>query len=107
MVITAENRNDRIRIKVPQNFAIKEVDQFRKQMYDLINAGEKAFDIDFSQCSFIDSAGLGVLISIYKKCMEKGGSLKLYSLQPEVMRIFTLTRLDKVFEILPQCIVVD
>jgi anti-sigma B factor antagonist len=101
MLTTVEKENDPIRIEVPQNFAIKEVDQFRKQMYDLINAGEKSFDIDFSQCSFIDSTGLGVLISIYKKCMEKGGSLKLYSLHPEVMRIFTLTRLDKVFEILP------
>ena len=61
--------------------------------------GKTDFIFDFSNCDFIDSTGLGALVSIYKKCVEKNGSLKLKSLKPEVDKLFKLTRLDKVFDI--------
>lgn len=36
---------------------------------------------------------------IYKKCLEKGGSVKLKLLKVDVEKLFKLIRLDKVFEI--------
>ena len=86
-------------IDIPKDFVIDEVATFRIKINKLIEEDQKNFVFDFSQCNFIDSTGLGALVSIYKKCNEKGGSVKLKSLKPEVEKLFKLTRLDKVFEI--------
>lgn len=85
---------------VPENFEVEEASECREKVYDLIKAGEKNFKFDFSKCNFIDSTGLGVLVGIYKRCAEAGGSIEIYSMQnPQVKRIFELTRLNKVFQI--------
>lgn len=88
------------RVTIPENFSVAEAAEFRKRLNELINKGEKDFDLDFSNCTFIDSTGLGVLVSIYKKSIEANGTFKLSSVNnPQVLKIFRLTRLDKVFDI--------
>lgn len=89
-----------LNIEIPENFAVDEADELRQKLNSLIDKGEKNFSLDFSKCTFIDSTGLGVLVSIYKKCKNINGSFKLYSINnADVMKIFNMTRLDKVFEI--------
>ncbi|OAA86750.1 MULTISPECIES: STAS domain-containing protein [Clostridium] len=89
-----------LNIEIPENFAVDEADDLRQKLNSLIDKGEKNFSLDFSKCTFIDSTGLGVLVSIYKKCKNMNGSFKLYSVRnADVMKIFNMTRLDKVFEI--------
>lgn len=87
-----------LNIEIPENFAVDEADKFREKLNYLMSKGEKNFVLNFSKCTFIDSTGLGVLVSTYKKCEQLNGSLKLYSINEQVMRIFSLTRLDKVFD---------
>ena len=86
-------------MNIPTDFVVDEVATFRTKINKLIEEGNKNFIFNFSKCDFIDSTGLGAIVSIYKKCVEKGGSIKLKSLKPEVEKLFKLTRLDKVFEI--------
>lgn len=86
-------------IEIPENFAVDEADELREKLNYLMSKGEKNFVLNFSKCTFVDSTGLGVLVSIYKKCKNVNGSFKLYSINQQVMKIFNLTRLDKVFEI--------
>lgn len=89
-----------VSVVVPENFIVDEANMFRKKIIYLLNNGEREFNIDFSKCSFIDSTGLGVLISIHKRCIKLNGSLKLYSINnPDVIKVFKLTRFDKIFEI--------
>ena len=88
-------------MNIPTNFVVDEVATFRIQINKLIEEGNRNFIFNFSECNFIDSTGLGALVSIYKKCVEKGGSIKLKTLKPDVEKLFKLTRLDKVFEICP------
>lgn len=83
-------------IVIPKYFATDEVNEFRKSVINLVNKGEINFFIDFSECEFIDCTGLGVLLSIYKKCMKINGSFKLCKLNTEIERIFKLTRLDRI-----------
>ncbi|MDQ0087857.1 anti-sigma B factor antagonist [Paenibacillus anaericanus] len=87
-------------IKVPETFTVDKAVQFRDTIRDYINSGKVNFLLDFSECQFIDSTGLGVIVSSYKKCVESGGDIKLSSLNPSVRKIFELTRLNNVFEIL-------
>ena len=92
---------DDFMVNIPKDFVVDEVATFRTTINKLIEEGKIDFIFNFSQCVFIDSTGLGALVSIYKKCAEKSGNIKLKSLNPEVEKLFKLTRLDKVFEICP------
>ncbi|MFL0245476.1 STAS domain-containing protein [Candidatus Clostridium stratigraminis] len=87
-------------IVIPENFAVEEAGDLREKLYSMILKGDSNFLLDFSKCTFIDSTGLGVLVSVYKKCAEKNGTVKLRSINQQVMRVFKLTRLDNVFEII-------
>ncbi|WP_197071785.1 STAS domain-containing protein [Paenibacillus sp. FSL R7-0273] len=86
-------------IEMPVIFSVDEAGAFREMLRDYINSGENSFLLDFSTCTFIDSTGLGVIVSLYKKCVENGGTIRLRSLHPNVLKIFELTRLTNVFEI--------
>lgn len=57
--------------------------------------------IDLNEVRFIDSSGLGVLVSGFKNASARNGNLKLCGLQPQVKSMFELTRLHRVFEIFP------
>jgi anti-sigma B factor antagonist len=57
--------------------------------------------IDMKNVRFIDSSGLGALVSGFKNATSNHGTLKLAALQPQVKSMFELTRLHRVFEIFP------
>jgi len=69
--------------------------QLRQHFADgLIN-----IDFDCSTLDFVDSSGLGALISMQKLTNERGGKLRLLSPKPSVIQVLELTRLHRVFEI--------
>jgi len=89
-------------IIIPDNFAVEEASEYRQKLNDLIDKGQYNFVLDFSKCNFIDSTGLGVIVSAYKRCKEKNGTIMIRSItNANVLKVFKLTRLDKVFEIQP------
>lgn len=88
-----------IAIIIPESFSIEEAAKLREDVYRMLGKGEKYFVLDFKGCHFIDSTGLGVMVAIYKRCMEQSGSMTVKAVQPQVMKILSLTRLDKVFDI--------
>ena len=53
-------------IDVPSKLNIEKTSEFRNEIYTALEANLKNIVIDFSNCDFIDSAGLGVLVSSYK-----------------------------------------
>ena len=61
--------------------------------------GERKFLIDFSKTGYIDSSGLGALVSISKKIREQGGELRLSGLNEDLRSLFELTKLDTLFAI--------
>ena len=62
---------------------------------------DRALVIDLSQVQFIDSSGLGALLSGYKNANLRASGFALVGLQPLVKSMFELTRLHRVFEIYP------
>lgn len=71
----------------------------KEQMLHLFDEGKSNLVIDLSAVRFIDSSGLGALVSGFKNASAREGSLKLCCLQPQVRSMFELTRLHRVFEI--------
>lgn len=55
--------------------------------------------IDAADLQYIDSTGLGVLVSSLNKLKEKNGSIRITGLKPHIYKIFALTSLDKIFDI--------
>lgn len=53
--------------------------------------------IDFTKVKFLSSSALGVLIRLQKKAREIKGSIALCGLRKELMQIFKITSLDKLF----------
>lgn len=72
---------------------------FKEQMLVLFDEGKCNLIIDLSAVRFVDSSGLGALVSGFKNASARDGSLKLCGLQPQVRSMFELTRLHRVFEI--------
>lgn len=73
----------------------------KEQITAQVSEGVTQFVIDLTQVDFIDSSGLAVLVSGMKNARANGGNLKLAGVQSNVMRVFELTLLDKVFTFFP------
>jgi anti-sigma B factor antagonist len=55
--------------------------------------------LDLAQVAFIDSSCLGALVATAKMLREKQGDIKIAGLRDDVLSIFQITRLDRVFGI--------
>lgn len=71
---------------------------FRQAVLQVIESGETRLVLDLAGVEFIDSSGLGALVSILKNLGARGG-LAVCNAQPAVLGLFKLTRMDKVFPI--------
>ena len=66
---------------------------------ELLNRGHKQILLNLGKVSYIDSSGLGSLVSAFSSVRKKGGELKLLSLANKVHDALQLTRLYTVFDI--------
>jgi anti-sigma B factor antagonist len=55
--------------------------------------------LNFSSVDFLSSAALGKLITLDKKVKAHGGVLKLSNIRPEIYEVFTITKLNRLFDI--------
>lgn len=72
---------------------------FRAALYALVDRGDDPVVIDFSDVSFIDSSGLGVLVGALKRVREHGGEVELRGLTPATRKVLEITGLTKLFTI--------
>jgi anti-anti-sigma factor len=73
--------------------------ELKQQVLEQLENGDRKFVIDFAKTGYIDSSGLGVLVSLSKKIREQGGELRLSSLNEDLRTLFELTKLDTLFRI--------
>ncbi len=70
--------------------------ELRDRLAEATDAGTKTILLDFSDVTFVDSMGLGVLVGGMKRLRAAGGELHLVVSTPEVQRILEMTRMDRV-----------
>jgi len=73
-------------------------DTFVKVVNDLAFAGHVNIVINMDEVSYIDSMGLGVLVSKYVTLRNRGGNLKVCNIHRRSFEVLTVTRLLTVFE---------
>jgi anti-sigma B factor antagonist len=72
--------------------------EFKSEIAPSISANARLV-LDLSQLKFIDSSGLGALLSCLRQLNAIGGELKLYGMIKPVRALFELVRMHRVFEI--------
>jgi anti-sigma B factor antagonist len=73
--------------------------ELKQKVLDELETGSRRFLVDFAGTGYIDSSGLGVLVSLSKKIREQGGELRLANLNEDLRTLFELTKLDSLFHI--------
>jgi anti-sigma B factor antagonist len=76
--------------------------ELKEQAASAIEEGADRVVIDMSDVDFMDSSGLGVLVSLLKRVREAGGSIRLVIPDERILKIFRITALDEVFDIDPR-----
>lgn len=72
--------------------------EFKERLGALIGSGHHFIMLDISEVEFIDSSGLGALVSLLKQ-LGGQGEIAIGGVRDSVASLFKLTRLDKVFQI--------
>lgn len=70
---------------------------FKEILNDLIETKSADIIIDGEKLEYIDSTGLGVLISVLKKLKEKEYNITIINIKPNINKLFNITGLNKVF----------
>jgi anti-anti-sigma factor len=73
-------------------------DLFRDTVNRLVQIGRRKLLVNLDQVTYVDSAGLGMLVSKYLTVVKRGGQLKLCNLRRRSYRVLNITRLLTVFE---------
>lgn len=73
--------------------------RLRDRITELVAAGRYHLIVDLEAVEFLDSTGLGVLVGGLKKVRGEEGSMRLVCTQDRLLKIFRITGLAKVFEI--------
>jgi anti-sigma B factor antagonist len=100
MNLKTEKKNDIMVINVKEErLDAHNSGDLKSEMQKIFEEGSKNILVDLKDVRFIDSSGLGALVSGFKNAISHQGNLKLSALQPQVKSMFELTRLHRVFEI--------
>jgi len=70
-----------------------------EELKNLISAGKKRIVLNMNHIEYVDSSGLGILVSAHLSAKNHGASLKLSNLGRKFQEVLQLTKLVRVFEV--------
>jgi len=74
-------------------------DAVRTAIDALVQQGRVELVVDLQEVTYIDSSGLGLLVSKYVSVRRVGGDVKLLHLTPRSSHLFAITHLTQVFDV--------
>jgi anti-sigma B factor antagonist len=99
MSFTITKQDDVSIVAIEGQLIVSNRQELKQKMLEELEGGARKLLVDFSQTGYIDSSGLGVLVSLSKKIREQGGALRLAGLNEDLRTLFELTKLDTLFQI--------
>jgi anti-sigma B factor antagonist len=94
-----QTRGETLAITGLKELAAVNSQSFRDQVRGALTDDQKTVEIDLSETMFLDSCGLGALISLHKTVCARRGQVRLLHPTPPVRQILELTRMHRIFEI--------
>lgn len=98
-ISTAQEASGVTVVTVEGQLIVANRQDLKQVIQDALDNGARKFVLDFGPTAYIDSSGLGALVSINRKVREQGGELRLAGLNEDLRSLFELTKLDTLFVI--------
>lgn len=100
LTIAEDQRNGITTLKLSGRLVLgEESNELRTTIKRLLDAGDNKILVDLGEVSYIDSAGLGTLVSGYTSARNAGGVMKLANLTKKVNEQLNITKLVTVFDV--------
>lgn len=100
LTIAEDQRNGVTILKLSGRLVLgQESNEFRNTVKRLLDAGDNKILVDLGEVGYIDSAGLGTLVSGFTSARNSGGVMKLANLTKKVNEQLNITKLVTVFDV--------
>jgi anti-sigma B factor antagonist len=100
MSISVKRDHDMVVVSIGGQLVTANRHELKEVVLREIETGGRRFRVDFADTGYVDSSGLGVLVSISKRIRDASGSMQLANLNEDLVTLFALTKLDTLFDIL-------
>jgi anti-anti-sigma factor len=99
----AQDDGQSVRVAVNGPVTQRELSPLQEPLVDLLGPGAYARQVrlDLSGTDYMDSSGVGWLLTCHKRMKQAGGKLTVYSPHPVVANVLNVLKLDKVLDIEP------
>lgn len=91
--------NDKFNVSLFGDLDINTVEKFRQDVVNKYSALNKDIVFDLKNLEYIDSTGLGAIISVYKIVKERNREIFIENANRNIKKLFYITELDKLFHI--------
>lgn len=102
MAVKVETKSGLIVCRIEGEIDINSSPDIKKAFDKLISKKTPRIVINLSKVNYVDSSGLATLVEILKNMRTYGGKMRITNLSPKVRGLFEITKLDRLFEILPE-----
>ena len=99
MDITIRENNDVVIMDINGEIDLYNAPDIKENIKNQMESGKTNIVINLDKVSYIDSSGIGVLISSLSNLKKAGGSLKIINVYASVRKVFELTKLTSFFDI--------
>jgi anti-sigma B factor antagonist len=100
MQVTTRDTGDAVVVTLEGRLVLEDVEaELRGALDGLIEKGRVKLVLNLRDVTYIDSAGLGFLVSKYVSVHRRGGNMTLVAVSPRVEHVLAITRLSQVFEV--------
>ncbi|MCA0969753.1 STAS domain-containing protein [Halobacillus litoralis] len=93
-----KRHNSTVQLKIPKEVTVQASTDLREQFLDCIADGYADFRLDFTNTTFLDSAGLGVIVTLKKRTNDANGTVSIEGASDSIQELFQLTRLKPSFQ---------
>jgi anti-sigma B factor antagonist len=101
MEIKRHEQGDQVTLAVQGEIEVYSLTEFSRIAESYLG-GPKVLELDFEELEYIDSSGLGFLVTLHERMVRQGQRLRMTKLQPHVARVFKITHLDRILDIVMQ-----
>jgi anti-sigma B factor antagonist len=98
MAMLSEKVGDVTIVVLPEELDASHAPQFRRDIAPVLEANSKVV-FDVSHLRFVDSSGLGAILSCLRRLNARGGDLQLCGLSPSIRAPFALVRMHTILKI--------
>ena len=99
MKIKIDDMNGIRKLALAGRFDASTAGGFKDTFKELLREGASSYVVDFQEVDYIDSGGLGSLVSALRQTRSVEGDIKISGLSGKVRSVFEITRLHRIFEI--------